>query len=532
MKHYYLLLLLSVFCLKGICQQVVRYEEFDYHSDVDVSKSSIEKFDSRIGLKITNVNKKLVVINKNVERNSFNEEMPSMFEVFSKAKLPPASEPSSALGPGTSFLSVEQISNARITEPIRNKLINLNEVYNKIGNTIFENNSTLAAFGEVYKRLKNVLQYQSNLLLLQEDCNLKFNEIRSQVANRTKETFSKDEMQLIQADKILLNDADYTKNKAIIDRYLSTINSEGQENYNKVSVAFTQTKKDELTKSVSTIKSGILEAIALLEKLPNRQTDRNIIAILKTLRVQKSNFELGKELSDSFEKFSKIDVVKLNSDIEAFNGAGKKELFAVYDYFTESNWIYYVEPQTIDKDLTILTVNILPKDNVPCTPLARSYELRIRAKSGLKVDFSTGLFTNFGGKGFMDQSYRYEEVSGQPEQYRIIRNESKNAIFPSVGGLMHFYKRSGKDFNLAGTFGLSTKDLEKMNYHLGGSAIFGYSQRFIISTGVTLTKATLIDDKYVDGQIIYKTEAPNAIPTATFNRIGFFAAFTYNLSSK
>ncbi|MBK8495288.1 MAG: hypothetical protein IPL50_09840 [Chitinophagaceae bacterium] len=102
----------------------------------------------------------------------------------------------------------------------------------------------------------------------------------------------------------------------------------------------------------------------------------------------------------------------------------------------------------------------------------------------------------------------------------------------SVGALMHIYWRNGKDVHFSGAFGISTKDLDKINYHLGGSLIFGYSQRFILSGGLTLTKANLIADKYQVGQVITKQGAPDDIPTSSYNRVGFFLSFTYNLTAK
>ncbi|MFY7936977.1 MAG: hypothetical protein ACOVOQ_06365 [Flavobacterium sp.] len=240
----------------------------------------------------------------------------------------------------------------------------------------------------------------------------------------------------------------------------------------------------------------------------------------------------SKLLIKNINYYKIINVTKLYNDIENFNMVGKKDLFLSYDYFTESNWTYYVNPVAIDKDLTVISVTILPKEVLSCTPQAKTYEINVKSINGVKIDFSTGLFLNFGGNNFRDQTYRYEDIEDNTDQQKIIRNDSKNVIFPSVGTLMHVYKRTASDFNVGLTFGLSTKDFEKLNYHFGGSLILGSNKRFILSSGVTLTKANLISDNYYEGQIVNKATSPETIPTSSFNRIGYFTSLTFNLTSK
>jgi hypothetical protein len=97
---------------------------------------------------------------------------------------------------------------------------------------------------------------------------------------------------------------------------------------------------------------------------------------------------------------------------------------------------------------------------------------------------------------------------------------------------MHIYWRNGTDFQPAICFGVSTKDLNKLNFHAGLSFIMGSSQRFILNAGVTMAKTSLIDDKYYEGQVLHKSSAQNPIPVSDFTKIGGFFAITYNLASK
>ncbi|MCG2615250.1 hypothetical protein LZZ85_13195 [Terrimonas sp. NA20] len=285
---------------------------------------------------------------------------------------------------------------------------------------------------------------------------------------------------------------------------------------------------DALNTEVSAYNTLLTNLLQKLKPSPRFNPNEEAKKVIATLK----ETNLSGDLSDLKQKYASNDFAKFASNVEAFRTTGKKDFFATYNYFTVSNWTYYVDPKTIEDDLTIFSVNITPKSDVACTPFTRSYELRVKAKSGIKLDFSTGLFANFGGSKFIDQSYQYDSVPGQPDRYKIVRNKAKNSVFPSIGALMHIYKRSGNDVNLAGVFGVSTRDLDKINYHLGGSLIFGTTRRVILSVGATWTKTTLINDNYSEGQVVAKADAPTTIPTDTFNRFGGFVAFTYNLSAK
>ena len=160
-------------------------------------------------------------------------------------------------------------------------------------------------------------------------------------------------------------------------------------------------------------------------------------------------------------------------------------------------------------------ISIEPKEGVTCEPNVRSYNLKVRTKGGVKIDFSTGFFAIF-GDNLIDRSYRYVP---EGTDVKIARNRAGDNWYGGLGALMHIYGRNGKEFQPAGCFGVSTRDLDKLNIHFGGSLIFGSNQRLVFSSGVTLAKVKLLSEEYEVGQVLDPADAPAEIPTQEFNRL-------------
>ncbi|QNN43977.1 hypothetical protein [Pedobacter roseus] len=529
MKH---LILCGTLCLATLSAvaQTVEYKNLDFKKDTSQINTLKIKTGSRLGLKISNINKKLYTINNAVTQTSYNETAPGLFDLFSKAKLPGENAASSGFkSEEFKLFTPTQISDAKLPAPVAKKLTELADLYVRNADTLNSNDMRLIAFGETYKEVRNVLRYQMILKGLQNDCDKPFTQLRTQVYDETKKAFLTSTM--ADEDRNLLETPDYAIIPGVLERYFDKlIETDMRPAYKELSSAFALSKREQLGKNVTKAAALITELIGLIEK--EKKTTEPAKEILKTLKGERDNSKLSRLYKDNMEHYTKTDITKLSSDMEAFNATARFEVINDFKYFNEGNWTYIVDPQPIEDDLTVITVNIKAKESVTCSQLMRSYVYKVRPKGGLKIDFSTGLFINYGGNDFKDQTYRYDPIEGNTTQQKIVKNDAKNAIFPSVGALMHIYRRTASDVKLAGAFGLSTRDLERINYHAGASLIFGTSKRFILSAGATLTKATLIADKYQDGQVIDKAGAPETIPTSSFSRFGFFGAFTYNLSAK
>lgn len=510
----------------------VVYRTFDYLSDKEQVYQDRVKIGSRVGMKIINVNKKLVDITESVSQTSFNETEPDLLKSFSQSKVPDAA----AGGAGMSSDQKELVDEAAlipttIPATLKNNLSELGKENAALAEKIEDLIRLLRAYGENYSRIKWTLIYHQNLLALQEVCNTSFTTIVDEVNKQTVAAFTDAKMDVDQAARAqLLTKSSFLSNRAIMNAYLEDRLSKLADQGDLISAALMPSSLAAIANDVKTVSAKIKTAQAAVKTL--KAKDKNTNEFIKSFEDNIAGSPLEKKLADLEKVISTINFEKLRANVEAFAVTGKKDLFTAYDYFNESNYTYYINPQTVEKDLMIMTADIKPKANITCAPYARSYEIRVRPKGGVKFDFSTGLFVNFGGNNFRDQSYRYDTVPGSPANSVIRKNDPKSAVFPSIGALLHVYPRTGKEFNWAGCFGISTKDAEKINYHLGTSLIFGYSQRFVLSAGATMTRATLIADQYkVDQQVITAT-APQDIPTSTFNRFGWFFAFSYNVTAK
>ena len=97
---------------------------------------------------------------------------------------------------------------------------------------------------------------------------------------------------------------------------------------------------------------------------------------------------------------------------------------------------------------------------------------------------------------------------------------------------MHIYKRTTKKVNWAISPGLSAStDFDQLNFHLGGSAIFGHKNRIVITAGVTLRESKILDKSFKLDTEYNTADLPEAPPAIkVFPRFGYFLSLTYNFS--
>ncbi|MBO0930817.1 hypothetical protein [Fibrella aquatilis] len=121
-------------------------------------------------------------------------------------------------------------------------------------------------------------------------------------------------------------------------------------------------------------------------------------------------------------------------------------------------------------------------------------------KGGWKIDYSVGPVANF----IADDQFFFE-VSGDKN---TLRQRDKGGLFstitPTVSSMMHVFKRSHTGFAVGGLFGINAGFKEftdiKLGFLTGVSAIFGRSQKVIVSTGVSyLPISRLKEGQYVVG---------------------------------
>jgi hypothetical protein len=509
---------------RRIITQSREYIEFDYLADTSISYSRIVKHGTQVGIRVKNINKKLFTIDAKFTETNYNETKPVLFETFDKTKLPQPPDPGNGMS-GNNFESTrfQMQGNSELLQKIDDIITQVARLSSEIKNQT----TIIQSFITNYNRIKTILSYHQEIIDLQNSCSDSLPILLKTLAETTDNNFRLKNLDIGATEKGILQKRNYALNAGVIKTVSNNTVSEAENDYAKMEAGFIPSKVTSWHKRADAIVKALdeLNTQARASRVVNNE-------LVRELRTLKENYTCSDDIADLEDLHNRINPGKLLSDISAFKAKGISDLLKTYNGFNEAEWTFEVSPEKMKSDENEFKISILPKENLQCTPLKRTYQVEIRPGSGLKIDFSSGFFANFGGNDFKDQGYHYDSIPSEPGKYKIVRNRNQDVLFPSIGALMHIYRRTGREFNWSGSFGISTKDLEKINYHVGGSLIFGYSQRFVLSAGVTLTRAVLLDNKYEVGQLIDKAGAPDVIPTGTYNRIGFFASFTYNLTAR
>lgn len=305
---------------------------------------------------------------------------------------------------------------------------------------------------------------------------------------------------------------------------------------------------DNIPKYISAYKKELSDAISIAEtqipeekktlkdkKATKEQKDSATLNITRyEVRKKLSEKKLehfedqAKEISDNLDKaaetvasmytFEKDD--NIHSILNAYSLLNSPNSFTYTANFTKAK-----------KDKTTYTFTITPKDLNECTQVDKKViEVELLTKGGLKIDFSTGAFVNFGSEDFLGRSFYYKNLTDSTRQ--IISAEREHRLMLSVGALMHFYKRSPTCVKIGGSLGVSTTaDLSTLNFHVGPSLIFGNESRIILTGGLTLKTSSVLDRQLEMNKTYSKLESPDDIPLVNiFPKAGAFISITYNVS--
>ncbi|WP_298342234.1 hypothetical protein [uncultured Algibacter sp.] len=197
----------------------------------------------------------------------------------------------------------------------------------------------------------------------------------------------------------------------------------------------------------------------------------------------------------------------------------------------ESNFTYKSKPIKVKEDEVKFDIKISSDSLLKCDKNNEVVLLKtLKTKGGWKVDFSSGIFFNGGNDDFLGREIQYKPVDSTTS---IIQSkDGGDRLMLSIGALMHIYYRQGEKVNWAISPGLSTtSELDGLNFHLGASAIFGRKNRLVITGGVTMREAIILDRNYKFDVEYNKSELPESPPTIkAFPKFGWFLSLTYNFS--
>lgn len=207
------------------------------------------------------------------------------------------------------------------------------------------------------------------------------------------------------------------------------------------------------------------------------------------------------------------------------------EIQKLYNLIVRENFQLESETFVAEKDIHQITFIAKAEEPLPFgSKQARTVKVTGITYGGVKLDYSTGAFFNWGSNRFLGPDYYYEMPT---DSTQIIREglRSKSGML-SIGALAHGSIRTKGYIRPAVSAGVSiTSGFEVMNFHGGLSFIFGkpgQPNRLILSYGLTLRDVNLLSNTYVlnvEGQ-----NYPDEVPTSkNFPIVGQFIAITYNL---
>jgi hypothetical protein len=261
------------------------------------------------------------------------------------------------------------------------------------------------------------------------------------------------------------------------------------------------------------------------------ETDSNYKKAFKIYKIAfRNNAEYAKGLKKLEEVIAAAKAV--TTEIKKFRDENKVQLLVdKYNMINVSNFTYRSKPIKVESDEVKLEFIITSEKRLPCDkllPEIKKYTLKVKGKT--KIDFSTGAFFNSGNDDFLGRDLYYSSISETESVIRAKDGGSRGLL--SIGGLMHIYKRSDKNMHLALSPGVSVSSgFDQVNFHLGGSVLFGNKNRLVITGGITLRETKILDRNFELDTAYAKTDLPETPPViSVFPKAGLFFSLTYNFS--
>jgi hypothetical protein len=390
-------------------------------------------------------------------------------------------------------------------------------------------------------------------------------------ANLRTETVRADYKQLIRENLEIINKS----NKKIIetveldnelknlfstcDRYYKDIEKDLLTTVDGFTGTKSTTRKDQAKGIHATLKTSIQGAVEAKEAL-DEAVPLHLYAINKTFKMNDTIIKVWKaaplsKTDPRYKKeFAKYQFAEYNNDalasykdslkavieiadaevkeMKKFRDANKiHELVNNYNMINESNFTFMTEAIEVKSDEVNFEIKINSDKQLPCNaPTKVLISETYKTKGGWKIDFSSGVFFNGGNDDFLGRELKYKTINDSTVQ--IQSADGGKRLLLSLGALMHIYYRTGGKVNIALSPGLSTSTaFDALNFHLGGSAIFGRKNRIVLTGGITMREAKILDKNYQYNTNYARKDVPESPATIkVFPQVGWFVSLTYNFS--
>lgn len=464
-------------------------------------------------VKVMNVNRKIFKVETSDTQTDFNVTVPELlkslkFPSFLNLSLPDAVGPDGLALADTAAAANENISTlkTRIEE-------------------LFEN---IERSG---KKLEASILLYNNLQKVFKDCNLTTNDIKGQLKSQTHSY-----LQL--ADPL----ANFDSSQLLrhLEDTLRSLRPQAEQNFRDLQnalasyIPLVKASQSDVLKMMQKVRKEAQDVItsrrsSFSERQEAKQADSILqIQINRTKADQetfketeagiKEQLEKAQETLDLMYEFEKDD--KINTILS---------LYAVMN--NNRNFEFESDILVAKKDEVRYKIAIVPEELNSCGGInKKTSEVIIRTKGGLKIDFSTGLFLMGGSEEFLGKTYYWENIDATTR--KIVAAERGTRLQLGIGAMVHFYKRTYKMVKPAFSAGASTTaNFDDLNFHIGPSLIVGDKDRIIISTGLALKSAKVLDRQLKTDHAYNKEESPDDIPTVSqFPKAGWFIGVTYNIS--
>jgi hypothetical protein len=497
MKNYKTLILLSALIVCGKFSYAQTpfppLDLMDSNSKLPSSKNL--KFKGKYVIQIDNINLSLYKVEGTVSQKDFNTEMPEIFKGiklpgFLTTKLP-------AIKDDQQQAKLASMDN---DNTLKKKTIELN----------------LQVIADALEKIKATVKLSNTYKNLYSSCDKKFAAILSEkhsVTNIYLNTNHTTETEITDALRQYLNTtiANAINAQKEIDKDLPVFYTEME---TKLGIA-------SLKKTIEELESKTANNITLseVEKIRLNSAKKKIASFEELKKDLDEQLAKAKGFIDELKKFDDDNKVE--------------DLVNNYKMINKSNFTYYSDEFTVKQDEVQVEIKVSTENRLSCdVPSKKTYSASYLTKGGLKLDFSSGVSINGGNDDFMGRDLQYKSINDSTVQ--IEAKDGGKRLLLSVGALMHIYWRTGNKLNFALSPGLSTTTaFDGIDFHLGGSVLFGGENRIVLTAGLVMREAKILDRNYNYNSQYQKKAMPEAVPTIkVFPKTGWFFSVTYNWSKQ
>lgn len=280
---------------------------------------------------------------------------------------------------------------------------------------------------------------------------------------------------------------------------------------------------------------NILELNSLLKAFEeNYDILKRVSEVYKLEIINKSN---GQGVDDN--TFSSVETLLKEADkLKYIVSANKynslfEEINKLYtELLNENN--YFVASDPIQAKGDIINYNLIIQPREGKDPIFvsenRNFNVEVPIYGGIKIDFSTGFVVT---NNLYNRKYSLSNYLADSSMKVISQDKNNSLAQFSLGAMLHISKRCNKNFKPALTFGLglNSTDLTNLQLFFGLSAMLGSSERFLITTGLSLANVDYLKGKYSLGTPTKNLNDDTPL-TEKVIKAGWFISFSYNLTSK